>query len=631
MVGCDRVGCRVLKHNCMTNKSNKTSLLIFTLALSLGGFLPSPVRALWDTNLSQSIGDSRHVRMVWTGSTYGFVWQEQVGTRFQVQFREANEFGVVLSAPQIISDSPGNAFFPDIAWDGEKYAIVWQDDRFGASEIYVRFVRSGGEALGFGLRLTFHTDLGSTRQAGDATMQNFDILEGQARRIDKAAGAFQPAIFWNGKEFGIAFADARTTTAEIYFLVVRNGVKAYPEVSVTQNHQNFTRPVVVWDGEAFGLAWENRVSGGSQVLFARVNPVTGRVMNYLGVVSGFGHSAITPTLVWNGQTYFLVYEDFRAPISDLYAVEFGKQGSDNLLPVMIARDDQTGMTAKPSVIWAGDRYFLAWQDERFKKTQTFITALDTTGKKIMWDWLLSNSPSSLGPRLAWNGTGFGVVWADSRDQKIVGDKNIEAYFSIFDIWAPTAKDFKLTEVRDREATLTWQTNELSDAEVHYLERDAGTGKPVERIVTQDVWTRDHEFTITDLQPGTKYRFTVRSRDVNNNQVANEVEVTTLSYAPNIPARRPTITPASTVRPAQDPSFYAYGKPRVKNILEEHYRYLGLRRWLNSRLGRAKVDKINQPDWDRYVRAVQYGNYPASAVFQEVKGGARVSEAVPYLK
>lgn len=611
--------------------------LLFVVVVIVGSFLPSASKALWDTKLSSSPTDSRHPKIAWTGSGYGFVWQEKVGDSFQVQFLEANELGV-LSSPLTVSDSSRNAFFPDIAWDGEKYAVVWQDDREGMSELFLRFVKPGGVLNGPSLRLTFHEPLGGTRSLGDATMSNFDIIEGQARRLDKGAGAFQPRIVWNGSEFGIAFADARSTFAEIYFMIVRNGFKAFPEVQVTKNSQTFTRPSLIWDGETFGVTWENGFSGGRQVLFARVD-TAGRVVSYPGVMSLPAHSARTPAVAWNGSNYLLVYEDFRSPLSSLQEVMFNKKGQV-LDRTQFLRNDEIAIGTKPSLLWAGDKFLLFWQDERWKKPQVFLAFLDNDGNKIeaLGDWPVVNSAGSLAPQAVWNGKGVGLVWTDFRDQINPNDNNTEVYFNLFDIWAPTLSNVRVLEVRDREVTLGWNTSELSDIEVRYdAGKDLGTGEIVEKVARQDNWTREHEITISDLVPSTAYHFRVRARDVNDNRVTQELNVTTLSYTPATPPRR-VIAPAPTgptptgLRPVQAPETYAYGQPRVKNLSEEHYRYLGLRRYLQARLPRKTIDQITTKQWERYVRAVQYGGYPASAILQEVKTGLMlISDTVVYTR
>lgn len=615
--------------------TKKISLFILTLSLLVGGLFPSASKALWDTKLSASPTDSRHPKIVWTGSAYGFVWQEKVGDNFQVQFREASELGV-LSSPVTVSDSSRNAFFPDIAWNGEKYAVVWQDDREGMSELFLRFVKPGGVLGSPSLRLTYHEPLGSTRSLGDATMSNFDIIEGQARRIDKGAGAFQPRIVWNGSEFGIVFADARSTFAEIYFMIVRNGAKAFPEVQVTKSSQSFTRPSVIWDGETFGLTWENNASGSRQVLFARVDSL-GRVVSYPGVMSLPAHSARTPTVAWNGSNYLMVYEDYRQPMSSLQEVTFNKKGQV-LGRMQFTRNDEIAIGTKPVLVWVQDKFLLFWQDERWKKPQVFLAFLDSEGNKIsaFGDWPVVNSSGSLAPQAVWNGKGAGLVWTDFRDQQDPRDNNTEVYFNLFDIWAPSLSNVRVLEVRDREVTLGWNTSELSDIEVRYDSgKDLGTGEIIEKVAAQDNWTREHEITINDLMPNTAYHFRVRARDVNDNRVTQEINVTTLAYTPATPPRRVvTPTPATGTllvsRPPQAPETYAYGKPRVKNLSEEHYRYLGLRRYLQAKLPRKTIDQITGKTWERYVRAVQYGGYPASVILQEVKTGVpQISDTVPY--
>lgn len=85
----------------------------------------------------------------------------------------------------------------------------------------------------------------------------------------------------------------------------------------------------------------------------------------------------------------------------------------------------TSQIAKaPRMVWTGSGYGLVWQDSRHGVREIYFARLSSTGSKVGSDLrLTSTKGSSVLPEIAWTGKEFGVFWVDSRDG------NHELYFA----------------------------------------------------------------------------------------------------------------------------------------------------------------------------------------------------------
>jgi hypothetical protein len=82
-----------------------------------------------------------------------------------------------------------------------------------------------------------------------------------------------------------------------------------------------------------------------------------------------------------------------------------------------------GRATEPYVVWTGDGYGVAWQDDRDGNTEIYFARLDAEGNKIGDDVRVTNDPGeSVTPVLAWASSEFNLVWSDDRDG------NTEIYF-----------------------------------------------------------------------------------------------------------------------------------------------------------------------------------------------------------
>jgi alkaline phosphatase len=97
-----------------------------------------------------------------------------------------------------------------------------------------------------------------------------------------------------------------------------------------------------------------------------------------------------------------------------------------------------------------------------------------------------------------------------------------------DVTPPILSDLTIVEVTDRSATLTWTSDEPADSWVYY-----GTTEDLDYQTGSSAFVTEHSVQLTNLDPGTLYRYQVSSMDPFGNQ-AYGLELSFTTRDPNLP-------------------------------------------------------------------------------------------------
>ncbi|HOT20013.1 MAG TPA: hypothetical protein PLX22_08695, partial [Spirochaetota bacterium] len=190
------------------------------------------------TRLSNSTTASRRPVIAWNGNDLGIVWEENINPNSTLNYLSINRLGQIIYESTITSIS-GVSAFTSIAYDNYSYALVWSDMRNGNAEIYFTKINSQGLKILDDIRITVAT--------GDSIFpslvyngQNFAISWQDNRsgnneiyfalinseglkltndiNISNTLGVSQnPYLLWNGYEYALAWDDIIDNNREIFF------------------------------------------------------------------------------------------------------------------------------------------------------------------------------------------------------------------------------------------------------------------------------------------------------------------------------------------------------------------------------------------------------------------------------
>ncbi|XXF80170.1 hypothetical protein P2318_10580 [Myxococcaceae bacterium GXIMD 01537] len=270
-----------------------------------------------------------------------------------------------------------------VAFDGENYFVVWEDERSG--EVFGARVTPSGMILDpAGIPLNLGTGL---------------------------AGA-EPRVAWDGKQFVVVWVNGNDGVFGAH--VGSDGDVRRHFVFITSD-EVFGPPGIACARGVCLVAYV--VSGDAEdvIVFDRVES-DGDVVDgeALSVIPGF---AFRPAVAWNGKEFLVVWEDERggADSEDIFGARVKKDGTVRD-PGGVPLIALPGAQGAADVVWTGDRYLLVWQDDRGG-------TLDIFGARLRGDltvsgpvgFPISNGPGDQAfPRVAHSGSKSLVVWDDTR-------------------------------------------------------------------------------------------------------------------------------------------------------------------------------------------------------------------------
>ncbi len=329
------------------------------------------------------------------------------------------------------------AVTPSMVSTGSELAVAWVDSRDGNDEIYfARFTGAGG-LIESEVRVT--NDAGKSNApwlvwtGSDFAVAWHDDREGNTeiyfRRIgangalvgtspirittDAAESTF-PSLVYNGGGYAIAWEDRRNLdTYQIYItLLDANGDDVTDDTRLTTTDLAAVAASLVWNGSSYALAWQDRRHGDEEIYFAEVDTDGALIGVELRVTDEFGRSSL-PRLVWNDSGYAMVWEEFRNGPSNIYFVRLSSTGEK--IGVESRVDAINASQRLPNMIWTGTDYALAWGDARFTNSEIMFAAINTSGALIGEATRLTDAAdSSSSPSLARLSGETKIIWQDRR-------------------------------------------------------------------------------------------------------------------------------------------------------------------------------------------------------------------------
>ncbi|MCX7995956.1 MAG: T9SS type A sorting domain-containing protein [candidate division WOR-3 bacterium] len=174
---------------------------------------------------------------------------------------------------------------------------------------------------------------------------------------------------------------------------------------------------VVFDGTNFFIVWEDyRGSSDANIYGSRINQA-GAVLEPFGIIiSRASNNQSSPAVAFDGNNYFVVWQDYRNGNADIYGARINTAGvliDTNGIPISTASNNQ----AHPSIAFDGTNYLVVWDDTRTGGTYTDIYAARVSISGVVLDTggiLISNAVyDQSNPAVAFDGTNYLVVWQDN--------------------------------------------------------------------------------------------------------------------------------------------------------------------------------------------------------------------------
>lgn len=358
-----------------------------------------------------------------------------------------------------VSNSGFGAFEAALAPIGDNIAVVWNDNRGGNDDIYLRLLDGDLSPLSAELRLT-----NDPSQSYEPAVTNFDG---------------KLAIAWYDRE-----ADGRRVTK--LGLWTPQGERLWQQV-VSSPEKTGRIPVLQVVDDRLFIAWleETLPGAGSQdapTIRGAWFDVDGKAL-----VPAFDVAEASRT-TWNMNVdalpdgrIVLVYDSEHATrASELYLALIGI-GRAIVMPL----SDDDGLASKYPDLAVGERLALTWFDVKDGNPEVYLALFDALGSRVSANAMriTHTAGESIGAYLAWNGGTLGLAWNDDE----AGQHEI--YFQRFDAAGQAGLLQRLTHteahsripaiVPHREGfVLAWNESTYGDGDGH----DGGTSTTRSEVV-----------------------------------------------------------------------------------------------------------------------------------------------------
>lgn len=124
-----------------------------------------------------------------------------------------------------------------------------------------------------------------------------------------------------------------------------------------------------------------------------------------------GHSW-SPSVAWNGTSVGVAWTEDMGLEPEIWFTELDVDGTQLMEPVAVT---ETWFAADPWLLWTGSEYALAFTEGIIEnRYEIGFAGFDSEGIVTTSSTLTDEPFFSRLPSLAWNGTGYGVIWYDSR-------------------------------------------------------------------------------------------------------------------------------------------------------------------------------------------------------------------------
>jgi hypothetical protein len=351
------------------------------------------------------------------------------------------------SSEKLISTNALDCFNPSLAWSGNKYCASWQgnfDFQGLDMEIGYRKLDADGGGIGSDYYIVFKGDSEAPKVVWNGT--DFWIAwanspdgglncEIYMHRVGGGFTVYQitnspgddryPSITWTGDCYGLCWAqqDIGSGGKIIHFNIISadGTTKLLPEDTLVNENsgQSACYPCLVWNGDGYGVCWEDDREGQPRMYFARLDKDGSKIGNDVPISSSalvLDPNRPSSSLVWNGSQYAVTWDAQKeGGHYQIYMALISSDGEKLGGDIQVTTSESTSI--RPSIVWAGDKYGIAWEDNRTGQNEIFMAYLDEDGNKLEDDHQVSHAPAVASyPYLLWNGSKCVVLWMDMRDE-----------------------------------------------------------------------------------------------------------------------------------------------------------------------------------------------------------------------
>ena len=216
---------------------------------------------------------------------------------------------------------------------------------------------------------------------------------------------------WNGAGFATVWSDRRLRGTDSVFLALSDsdGRRKGADILVASSNGEAMNPSIAWTGGGYGVAWADTRDGGNLEIYFTLLDATGTKLIPDTRVTTDTAVSVWVDIAWSGDEFGLVWEGQGIEFT---TVDPSGERTSAVRPI----SSNPSSPSFPAIVWTGVGYGAVWIEVLSGHGQVLFQSLAGTGDPIGSPRQVSSvtTNNAWNPRLAWSGSGFGVVWHDGR-------------------------------------------------------------------------------------------------------------------------------------------------------------------------------------------------------------------------
>jgi hypothetical protein len=327
------------------------------------------------------IGAGSRPRLAWSGGGFATAWSDARAGRDAVFVAFADPSGARVGDEIPVSASTGWAKDPALAWTGDGYGIVWADSRDGELEILFTRLDPSGAKLLPEIALTGDDEISGWPDlawsgrvfgivwTGESGGLQFTTVDRTGQRTTpivalstNTASLNRAAIAWTGDVFAVAWSGFELGRGQVFLQRLTESGEALggpSPVTANPSASEAANPRLAWSGSGFAVAWHDRRLGSHRAFLARLDPSGVKQGGDLQLSDAV---SLNPDVAWSGQEFGVAWSEQRG--GPERKITFQTLDAAGVPSFPALRVSTGGLPYDyPSVAWTGTDYGIASREQ----------------------------------------------------------------------------------------------------------------------------------------------------------------------------------------------------------------------------------------------------------------------------
>ncbi len=232
----------------------------------------------------------------------------------------------------------------------------------------------------------------------------------------RVSGDLSPAspggVAWTGTSYVATYSGEVAGKSGVYTSgLTSDGAIARAEAKLTLVPSDASGGSTAWTGDRLGVAWSDRRDANYEIYFATLAPDGQKLAADVRVTRAPGFS-INPSLVWTGNEFVVAWEDDRAGNFQIWgrriALDGSLLGSETQATRLSASQDES-----PVLAAGAHGLGLAWTRVVAGQTSVWFASLDPLLKERASALEVTSGLQGAFPTIAWNRDAYLVAWYET--------------------------------------------------------------------------------------------------------------------------------------------------------------------------------------------------------------------------